>query len=446
MSIFGNLFGRRSVKLSSRDDVETMRLAMGGSASAAGKRVTPDTVLQLATAWSCIRLLSETIGTLPLPVYRRNGEAKEPARDLPLYGMLHDSPNADQTAAEFIEAIIVCLNLWGNSYGEKKMIGGRLVAIEQLRPDLMRVRRDSRGRRRYDYSAPGGRREYAEDEIFHVRGFGAGGDVGLSPISYARQTMGTSLAADETAAETFRNGLQLSGFVTEAAGTKATPDQRKDLMALFNDFMGSMNAGKVMPLPHGFDFKGLSMNPEDAQLLQTRKFHVEEICRWFRVPPFMIGHTEKSTSWGTGLEQQMIGFLTFSLRPYLTRIEQAIKKQLIPATDRSAIFAEFNLDGLLRADSQGRAALLSALGQNGYITRNEGRALDNRPPMAGGDVLTVQSNLLPLDQLGKTAGSGEQQIRSAMMNLLFGGNIDELIDERVKARIGRDSGLQVNGE
>jgi HK97 family phage portal protein len=445
MSIWNGLFSRRNVKLSGRDDAETLKAALASAGSAAGKRVTPDTVLQLATAWSCIRLLSETIGTLPLQLYRRDGDTKTVERENPLYGILHDSPNADQTAAEFLEAIVTCLCLWGNFYGEKHYLGDRLISIDQLRPDLMRVRRDDRGQRIYSYSDPKGHRELREDKVFHVRGFGAGGDVGLSPISYARQTMGTALAADETAAETFRNGLQISGFIKEAPGTKSTAEQRKDLTKLFSEFMGSLNAGKVMPLPHGFDFAGISMNPEDAQLLQTRRFHVEEICRWFRVPPFMIGHTEKSTSWGTGLEQQMIGFLTFSLRPYLTRIEQAIKKQLIPPAQRALLYAEFNLEGLLRADSQGRAALLSALGQNGYITRNEGRALDNRPPMPGGDVLTVQSNLLPLDQLGK-ADVPAQQARSALMNLLFGKDLDAVIDDRVKTMMGHNGGPRLDEE
>ncbi len=445
MSIWTGLFGRRSVKLSGRDDPATLRAAQSATNGAAGKLVTPDTVLQLATAWSCIRLLSETIGTLPLQVYRREGDTKTVERENPLYGLLHDSPNKDQSAAEFIEAIVACLCLWGNFYGEKLYVGPRLVAIEQLRPDLMTVRRNAQGRRAYIYADPNGRRELDEAKIFHVRGFGVGGDVGLSPISYARQTMGTALAADETAAETFRNGLQISGFLKEASGTKSTPEQRKDLLNLFNEFMGSLNAGKIMPLPHGFDFSSISMNPEDAQLLQTRRFHVEEICRWFRVPPFMIGHTEKSTSWGTGLEQQMIGFLTFSLRPYLTRIEQAIKKQLIDPVDRASLYAEFNLEGLLRADSQGRAALLSALGQNGYITRNEGRALDNRPPMPGGDVLTVQSNLLPLDQLG-ISDVPAQQARSALMNLLFGDDINAVIDERVKSMMGHNGGPKLDEE
>lgn len=441
-SIWTGLFGRQNMKLSGRDDAATMAAALATTTSAAGKRVTPETVLNLATAWSCIRLLSETIGTLPFPVYRREGDTKMVARDHALYELLHDSPNAYQTAAEYWEGVVAALCLWGNHYSEKKRLGSRLVALHPLRADLMSVDRDASGRRVYRYRGAGGK-VFADDDIFHVRGFGVGGDVGLSPISYARQTMGTALAADETAAETFRNGLQVSGFIKEALGTKATDEQRKELMDLFQKFMGSLNAGKVMPLPHGFDFAPLTMNPEDAQLLETRRFHVEEICRWYRVPPFMVGHTEKSTSWGTGIEQQMIGFTTFSLRPYLTRIEQAVRLQLIEPKERSSIYGEFNLEGLLRADSQGRAALLSALGQNGFLTRNEGRALDNRPPLSGGDVLTVQSNMIPLDQLGKAIASNEQQARSALSNLLFGGDIGALIDERLKATLGRIEGLSV---
>lgn len=400
MSIWTGLFGRRNVKLSGRDDAETLRSALGANGSAAGKSVTVETVLSLSTAWSCVRLLSETIGTLPVGLYERVGEDKRPARGEDLYGLLHDSPNAWQTAAEFWEGMEACLCLWGNAYAEKRKIGGRLVALDILRPDLMTVRRRTTGALEYRYAAPTGERIYSAEEVFHIRGFGVGGDVGLSPVSYARQTMGTALAADETAAATFQNGLQLSGFL-ELKG-KSTKAQREELIDLFAKFAGSSQTGKVMPLPDDSKFVALGMNPEDAQLLQTRAFHVEEICRWYRVPPFMVGHTEKSTSWGTGLEQQMIGFLTFSLRPYLTRIEQAANKQLIPPADRARLFVEFNLEGLLRGDSAGRAAIYSTFAQNGISTRNEIRRRENLAPMEGGDALTVQSNLVPLDQLGKT--------------------------------------------
>lgn len=404
MSIWTGLFSRRNLKLSNRDDAETLRQALAMAAtSAAGKAITIDTVLQLSTAWSCIRLLSETIGTLPLGMFERQGDAKKPATDEPLYELLHNSPNADQTAAEFWEGAVACLCGWGNAYAEKSMTLGRVVALTPLKPDHMTVSRED-GRRKYHYSDPnnGRLRDLDEDQVFHLRGFGFGGDLGLSPVSYARQTMGIALAADETAAATFANGLQNSGFIKLPPGIRPpTKEQKEQLIDFFGKFAGSSRAGKMLPLDPGMEFQALGLNPDDAQLLQSRSFNVEEICRWFRVPPFMVGHTEKSTSWGTGLEQQMIGFLTFSLRPYLTRIEQAVRKQLVAPADRARLFAEFNLEGLLRADSQGRAALYSTFAQNGIATRNEIRARENQPPMPGGDQLTVQSNLVPLDQLGK---------------------------------------------
>lgn len=434
--IWDGLVGRRGVKLTGRDDAETMRVALGAATSTSGKAVNPESVLSLSTAWSCIRLLSETIGTLPLQVYSKSGadgSERRIARDASIYALLHDSPNADQTAAEFLEGVVASLCLWGNFYAEKVMASGRLVALVPLRPDWMVVRRDELNRREYRYAGKRGQRVLRSDQVFHVKGFGVGGDVGLSPVSYARQTMGTALAADESAALFFANGLQLSGFAKEGAGGKSTHEQRRELMALFDQFMGQRSAHKVMPLPAGWEFQALTMNPEDAQLLETRVFHVEEICRWFRVPPFMVGHTEKSSSWGTGLEQQMIGFLTFSLRPYLTRIEQAIKQQLLTPVERLTLFAEFSLEGLLRADSAGRAALLSALGQNGFLTRNEGRALDNRPPLPGGDVLTVQSALVPLDQIGKVPADGGA--RAALQSWL---GVDALADQVNKFSASRN--------
>lgn len=147
--------------------------------------------------------------------------------------------------------------------------------------------------------------------------------------------------------------------------------------------------------------QALTMDPEDAQLIETRGFNVDQVCRIFRVPPFMVGHTQNSTSWGTGLEQQQIGFLTFAMRPYLVRIEQSIRKQLLKPSERSSFYAEFVIEGLMRADSSGRAALYTSAGQNGWMTRNEMRRRENLPPIEGGDTLTVQSNLVPLDQLGK---------------------------------------------
>lgn len=387
-----------------------------GVDSYAGKPVTPDRALQLATVWSCVRLLSETIATLPLGVFEKNDEGhKQAAIGHPLYKLLHDQPNADFTAVEFWEGVVACLCLWGNAYAEKSTSAGEIRALTLLRPECMTVDRDENGALRYTYTGDGERRVYREGSIFHVRGFGAGLDTGLSPIAFARQTLGTAMAADEAAAKMFANGVRPTGVLTIDQVLKA--EQREQLKkAIVEPMAGSANAGGIFTLEAGMKFQPITMNPEDAQMLETRAFHVEEICRWFRVPPFMIGHSEKSTSWGTGLEQQMIAFLTFALRPYLARIEQAVKRQLLSPVERLRFFAEFNLEGLLRADSQGRAALYNTFAQNGINTRNEIRARENLPPMPGGDVLTVQSNLVPLDQLGR------------------------FVDERVKALMGHYGG------
>ncbi len=397
--------------------------------------VTIDAAMQLGTVWACVRLLSETIGTLPVGVYQKDSTGgRLPATEHPLYALLHDSPNADQTAAEFFEAIVACLCLWGNFYAEKDINGaGEVASLIPLRPDLTTVFRDKNGARRYRVTEHGKTRELSEDKVFHVRGFGTGGDVGLSPVGYARKTLNMAMTTDDAARSAFRNGVRASGFLVVPG--KPTPDQKLDLRKTFIDpVTGAGNTARAGVLEQGMDWKDIKgIPPEDLQLLEGRAFNVEELCRWFRVPPFMIGHTEKSSSWGTGLEQQMIGFLTFSLRPYLTRIEQAVKKQLLKAKDRASTYIEFNLEGLLRADSQGRAALYSTFAQNGISTRNEIRGRENWLPMPGGDVLTVQSNLLPLDQLGQATKAGEGQAKSAMQQWLFGGDIKTIIADCVAA-------------
>ena len=397
MSIWDGLFGRRSVKLT--DPPQAWRLDTNSNA---GKSVTPDSTLQLGTAWRCIKLKSRVVGSLPIGIHERNAEGgSKPAKDHWLYDLVHNSPNADQTPAEYWSGQIACIDLWGNAYSRKERIGDRIVALRPMRPDLMHVYRKN-GVRRFRYSGPSGQEDLSEDEVFHLRGFTLGGDVGLSAVSYGRHTLGLSLAADETASKTFANGLQLSGFLKALAGTKSTPDQRKELIDLFAKFAGSSQSGKVMPLPDGWDFAPMSMSPGDAQLLESRGFNVEEICRWFDVPPILVGHAGKGqTMWGTGVEQIMLGWLTLDLDPLLTNVQQAIGKQLLSPVERKRYFAEYNREALLQADSAAKAAYLSTVTQNGLMSRNEGRAKLNLPKVEGADALTVQSNLMPLDQLGR---------------------------------------------
>lgn len=423
---FGWLRGWGRPKLSGRDSEETK----AAYARRINTSATVDGALALPTALACIRLLAETAGTLPFPLYRRTAPGvREVAYDHTLYGLLHDSPNAWQTAAEFWEGAVAQLCGWGNAFAEKKYIGDRLVALEPLRPDTG-VSRDSGGALRYAVNDRGRREVLPTEKVFHLRGFGMGGDVGLSPIRHGWPAIRAALAAQNAALQFLEGGLQVAGFVKEASGTRSTPEQRRELMQLFSEFMGSPASGKVMPLPSGTEFDQLTMNPEDAQLLETRGFDVEQVCRLYRVPPFMVGHTQNSTSWGTGLEQQTIGFLTFAERPYLVRIEQAVRKQLLKPEERATYYAEFVLEGLMRADSVGRAALYSSGSQNGWMTRNEIRRRENQPPLPGGDQLTVQSNLVPLDQLGRMEGSQADQARAALQNWLLA-DLDAAIAGRI---------------
>lgn len=396
------------LKKSISGTVTTIQSGFIGMESYSGKAVTVQTAMQLAAVWACVRLISETIATLPLQLYERDAKGgRHIAKDHWLYSIVHDQPNANMTAVEFWESVTAQLCLWGNAYCFKTYSGNKIVSLDPLKPSQMQVKTDANGDLIYLYATTKGVQTYTERQIWHLKGFGIDGLIGLSPISYARNSLGASMSADEASGKLFANGMRAGGALQMTQ--ILTSAQRKEIReSMAEQLTGTANTGKLMVLEGGSQYQPISMNPEDAQMLQTRAFHVEEICRWFRVPPFMVGHSEKSTSWGTGLEQQMIGFLTFALRPYLTRIEQGIKKSLLSPVERTKYFAEFALEGLMRADSSARAALYSSASQNGWMTRNEIRDLENRPPLVGGDELTVQSNLVPISLLGKVTSTTEE--------------------------------------
>lgn len=396
--------GNGPAKLDGTPADQKHNISVGSGGTYAGKRVTPDTAMSLSAAWSAVRLNARTIGSCGRKLFRRDDTlARVPAEDHPLHRVLAISPNADQTPMEFWEGQITALNLRGNAYARIARRGdGQVVALWPLNPDAVSVYRTAAGVRRYRI---GGKEDLPESDVFHLRGFGAGGDLGLSPIAYGRQTISTSLAAEEVAGTTFSSGLQVAGFVEMATGTKLTPEQREQLVNLFERFAGSSRAGKVMPLDPGMKFSALNMSPGDAQLLETRRFSVEEICRWFGVFPILIGHAAQGqTMWGSGIEQIVLAWLTLGLGTELERIEQAIEKQLIIPQEQGRFYVQHNVESLLRADSAARAALYSSLGQNGVMNRNEMRAKENLTPdpSPGASMLTVQSNLIPLDQLGQT--------------------------------------------
>jgi len=396
----------------------------GQSDTWAGRDVGPDGAMQLSTYWSCVRLHGETVGTLPIGVFEKAKDgSKQPVTSHWLADLLQDSPNAEQTTAEFIEGQVVSMCIHGNAYALKdKRDDKSIISLTPLSaaPGDMSRKRDAQGVLRYSFTHRGRPyRDLTEDEIFHVRGFGDDGNGGgLSVVQYARQSLAIAEGVEASSGATFRNGMKSSIFFTSPPGVKMTPEQRGDFRKAFIDPYVGGEATNAGLLEQGFDVKTVSLPPKDAELLLTRRFSVEDICRWLRTPPVLIGHAaEGQTMWGSGVEQIMLGWLTLGLRPYLTRYEKSIKKRLLRPADRArGIYAEFNVEGLLRADSAGRASLMSSLVQNGLLTRNEGRALDNRPPMPGGDVLTVQSALVPLEML-HTVGAGgasSEQARNAL--------------------------------
>jgi HK97 family phage portal protein len=374
----------------------------GGGETSSGETVSVNTALQLEVVWACVRLVAGTVATLPVQTFRRDSEGRGTlARDHPLYTLLHDLPNSDMTSVVFWEAICACLLLWGNAYARiYRAFGGRISAIVPLQPDRITARRMTDGTLLYHYSHAGVEFDVEEADMMHIKGFSTDGIVGLSPVSQARETIGLAQAAEKAASSMFRNGMRAPfAFVLPSYLDEVRRKRFED--EWLPKYTGAINSGKTPFLEGGWEIKQIGMNPADVQLLATRNFSIEQICRWFGVQPVMIGHMEKSTAWGSGLEQMNLWFLTYTLRPILKAIEQEVSRSLLTPVERISIYTEFNVDGLLRADSAGRAALLKVLADSGVRTRNELRALDNFPPLPGGDDLTVNSATVPLRLLDR---------------------------------------------
>ncbi|WP_286876823.1 MULTISPECIES: phage portal protein [Pantoea] len=364
--------------------------------SSSGQVVTADKAMRLSAVWACVRLLSESVSTLPLKVYERQADgSRKAATHHPAYAVLCRRPNGEMTPSRFMLMVVASICLRGNAFVEKKYIGNKLVSLIPLLPQNMVVKRLDSGALEYTYTESKQKRVIPLKNIMHIRGFGLDGVCGMMPMMTGRDVIGAALAVEHSAAKIFENGIQSSGFLSSE--TALNEEQRERLRRYMQNFTSSKNAGKIMVLEGGMKYQGVTMNPEDAQMLESRSFSIEEICRWFRVPPFMVGHADKQSSWASSVEGMNLQFLTNTLRPLLVNIEQEISRCLLDGDD--GLFAEFSVEGLLRADSAGRSAYYTTALQNGWMSRNDVRRLENLPPIDGGDIYTVQLNLTPLDQL-----------------------------------------------
>lgn len=388
-----------------------------GSTSATGKTITVNKAMRLAACWSCVRLISETIATLPLGLYMRQADGgRKVASDNDLHWIINTNPNSRMTAVQFWEAVVASMLLRGNAFVEIVRIGGRIVALEFLLPNRMDLDVADSGEILYRYREKNGQlRDIAGSDMMHIPAFSLDGQIGLSPIAYGADVFGAAMSAEDVAGSTFKNGMHQT--VAFEVNKTLSPKQRDDFRDYVQRISGAMNAGKSPVLEEGVSAKVIGINPVDAQLLESREYSAEEICRFYMVDPTMVGYSDKASNWGTGLEQKLLRFLTFTLRSYMRRIEEGINRNLLTPSQRRQTYAEFSIEGLLRADSAGRATLYSQMVQNGIYTRDECRMKENLPRMGGNaGVLTVQTNLSPIDKLGQ--GGDGQAARAALQNWL----------------------------
>ena len=373
---------------------------MGGGPSIAGPVVNEQSAMRATTVFACVSLVSGLIASLPLVIYERGDKGRRVADDHPLWPLLHADPNDSMSGFTRKELISVDLLLGGNHYSPVEYNGaGRVTGLFPIPRNAVTPYRTPKGRLRYRVSLPDGVEEVDASDMVHIPGLGFDGIQGLSAISNARQAIGLSLAMEEGMARMHANGTRPSGVVSAEDGWGKDPKVAlQRVRAQFEQaYSGLSNAGKTLFLDKGMKWSAMEITPADAETLAQRRFQIADICRVFGVPPFMVGETDKTTSWGSGLEQQTLGFLQFSLNRWLKRIEGELNRKLLPG---ARFYVEFDRDALLAMDATARAALFSNMVQNGGMTPNEVRRKQNLPDMDGGDQLFINSACVPLEKAG----------------------------------------------
>lgn len=383
-----------------------------------GKTVNERTALQTTAVYACVRILSETIASLPLHVYRYTEGGKAKDTEHVLYTLLHDEPNPDMTSFVFRETLMSHLLIWGNAYAQiLRDRSGQVIGLYPLLPDQMSIHRSEKGKlyyvyNRYEEDNPNfqekGSIVLSQEEVLHIPGLGFDGLIGYSPIALAKNAVGMTLACEEYGASFFGNGANPGG-VLEHPGILKDPGKVRDSWNAV--YQGTRNAHKVAVLEEGMSYKQIGIPPEEAQFLETRKFQINEIARLFRIPPHMVGDLEKSSF--SNIEQQSLEFVKYTLDPWVVRFEQALKKSLLLPEEKKTHFIKFNVDGLLRGDYQSRMNGYAIGRQNGWLSTNDIRKLEELnpiPPEEGGDLYLINGNMTKLKDAGgfmKTNQEGE---------------------------------------
>lgn len=388
-----------------------MAWAFGGGASASGIVVNPQTAMQAAAVYSSIKVLAESIGMLPMNLYRKDaGGVRTLMDDHPLHVLCHDQPNDWQTSVEFWEMMVVSLNLRGNAYAYvNRDRSGRVVELLPLHPDMVRVNMGSNWTMEYQITMPDSTfRNFTAGQIFHIRGLTLNGWLGISPIAYARESIGLALATEKFGGQLFRNGAKMGG-VLEHPG-KLSKDSYDRIKTSFDEAHSGENAHKTALLEEGMKFSKISMSADDSQFLDTRKYQRSEIAAIFRVPPHMIGDLEKATF--SNIEQQSLEFVNYSLMPWLVRIEKAIKRDLMTPKERRELTMKFNVSGLLRGDATARSMLYHNGILDGWMTRNEARAAESELGIVLNPIDGLDLPLIPLNMSDGTDDPDETEDRA----------------------------------
>lgn len=385
---------------------------VSASGSVGQTDVSDQRVLQISTVFACVRLISSATASLPLHVYKTEADGKRTKQsiDHPLARLLQYSPNRYMTAQEFRECMTMQLAFYGNAYARiERNSSGDVVSLLPLQSAKMDVSLTDNGDVQFIYSSEGRKKTYTQDEIFHLKGFGFNGLVGLSPVAYAVRSAGIAVAMEDQQHDFYANGAKSPKILM--TDQILTDEQRDQVGENFKEISNGPANERLWVLEAGFKAEDIGVSPQDAETLASRKFSVADLARFFGgVPPHLVGDVERSTSWGTGIEQQNRQFLQYVLKPYLDRWENAIIRWLVKKDEAASVFAEHAVEGFLRGDSDSRAQFLSTMTNSGIMTINEGRRLENLPPLEGGDVATRQSQNVPIDQLGSQQSPAQRGV------------------------------------